>query len=761
MIAAVRNALVERFGDTIRFPGIIVDDYMWIPSAAENLFDLVNEYVVNKMLSSSSSSSKGEDHCKGTETNTTLHSPMSRPKVSLSRRGTPPVPPPKNGKKTQIRQGQDITKLPKQRNACPESPLPIANGTVRIVAKVPCPPGDVLIQLPGRGPTISVADLTRQLLAVTPHRMQPLSPMTGTNKKHSTSATEQFYSFRGAEGLLLWKEMFGEHAKVGIDDGIWMQFGRSLIEYGIIHSYTPLGSDFRQLLLVLQPLRDTRSLNRLLQWPQKTETPPADEAMSIILRLSAMMDNIFRLNSSDMLNHPRYLSFQESVCELQNIQVPHEPKSNSVFTLNLHNLIVRNAMIQSTSNDPKWTWPTSLEQFNIFSEKIGYTVAGEFVSVATLRICLFGGKLGTHLPKLAASRSSSYSSKSRFPNIPFCCANVTMGAHFAGSVVDSDVRVLMAMAWGTQSAPHVQTIHPDRLEKELQAAAASFCQTQVAINGSTVELPALLSWFRMDFGKSPAAVLRRIKDFLSEEQKSMVRNRFQSKELVIKFQADCPSEWKCNFAVPHQAGKVSATHALKPNSEPTGFKNEKLATRRIESVESVTDLSMFTSTEVAQNDEKDVAACIESYDIVLHKPDRQGGIDSDKANILGQIQHGMTAEDTVINNLGTRQESRGDSMLFSPSRKMHIPKERLLRTNHSNSIVGTSNTKGCYYDEEEKEHDERQYWHPCLRANVSAMTFGSEFDLMMSKRAVASRLLVEGNDEFVIPQLETCPKVDF
>ena len=82
--------------------------------------------------------------------------------------------------------------------------------------------------------------------------------------KHDTAVQNgnKFFYFRGYEGMQLWSMLFFEdpHADV-------TEFGRMLVERGVVNNYTPDCDDFAKTVLVLQPLKDPHVLNSFVEWP--------------------------------------------------------------------------------------------------------------------------------------------------------------------------------------------------------------------------------------------------------------------------------------------------------------------------------------------------------------------------------------------------------------------------------------------------------------------------------------------------------------
>jgi Protein of unknown function, DUF547 len=447
--------------------------------------------------------------------------------------------------------------------------------TVRIVGPAP------LLQkrwitLPG-GTKVTVANLTRQLMPAIPHRMQRVPT------KPSSSPPVLQNAFRGLEGMTAWKRLFGstDMVKAGdTEDDKLMEFGLKLLFHGILHDYTPSEKDFRQKHVTVQPLRNIYSLNTLLNW--STNAPvDADqscasdaESMSVVLRLSRAMDVIFdRPRQSEAARH-LLQELEEAVCELQTIPVPTDHKLKQAFALNLYNLVVRHAMILVSSSQRKgWTWPSSLEAMDRFLMKIGYTVDGVFMTAFDVRLMLFCSS-DTNMEidptsRLCTTPTSAQmtsclawrGSRSRRDTKSSCIGgsrwkkevHCDTDEFYPKALITSDVRLLMALTWGTDISPVVYTIYPDQMDNEMQAMAEQYCQKHVTITvGSTagttkVVLPPLLSWYRFDFGKYAENVLQSIDSYLSRPQQIQIHHAQQFGKLKIAFGDTTRSNWECTF----------------------------------------------------------------------------------------------------------------------------------------------------------------------------------------------------------------------
>jgi hypothetical protein len=467
------------------------------------------------------------------------------------------------------------------------------SATTRIIGSVSYQPGQRLVTLPISKKVMTVADITRQLMGATTHRVQyiPQQP----------TSTQWQNSFRGYEGIVIWKNLFGkpDTPNNGItsnvsnnDDDTWIAFGLLLLSFGILHDYTPNQKDFSKTYLCVLPLRDVYSLNSLVKWTSSKVTTTRNEhyqedASSMVLRLSRSMDVIVDryIANSSSIDH-LFGKYEESVCQLQTVPLPIDPKLKTTTLLNLYNMIVRHAMILVLTKKRKgWIWPSALEELDRFFTKIGYNVDGKFIAVSEIRTYLLCGndsgdpKLSDNIVKGKINRNSLWSMNtciargnrkiSIFSNGQLNCIGGGATNLWAKQLVDdndyyehqrvqTDIRLLMAMSWGTTISPAVQTICVDQFDQLLQESATRYCETHVTVIQSVnptnaldvttiVTLPSLFSWYRNDFGIYRENVLQNIEGLLSETKLNQIRRARQLGKLKIKFESVAPNLWQCDF----------------------------------------------------------------------------------------------------------------------------------------------------------------------------------------------------------------------
>lgn len=372
----------------------------------------------------------------------------------------------------------------------------------------------------------------------------------------------------------LWSMLFFEDDHHKTED-----FGRMLIERGILHNYTPNCTELSKTFLVLRPLKEPRVLNSFVKCPapqkstsNQTETDDTTASimtnpMEVLLHLSRLMDEICATDYRE--NWHMYHEFETGVCQLQVLPFPSDQRERVTFVLNLYNMAVRHAVI--CCGERRWNWPTDLEALHAFFSKIGYTINGTWVSLAELQAILYGNT-GVVMPQLLSERSRFFRRWSCRPHTD----SLDLAPYYATKVIQTDPRLLFAMSFGTLGSPAVATIYPNRLHEGLQTAGEVFAREHVKITEHGVELPVLTGWFRHDLGGTPDLALHFLLPFLSVEQMRGLDDLWRCGAIDIKFSRE--HNWKAGLVPlsPSSANKMPPTDAaisvsLSSNQMSTGI----------------------------------------------------------------------------------------------------------------------------------------------------------------------------------------------
>jgi hypothetical protein len=414
------------------------------------------------------------------------------------------------------------------------------------------------IRLP-TGSDVSVVHLMRLLLGTTNHGCV-------------ADGNVLYYFFRGHEGIEAWRGLFFDRDSENSEKEA-VEFGRKLIEHGLVHNYSPKVESLHHCFLVLQPLQEPRLLNTFLMHPfLRNKAPrPNIDAMQVITHLSHAMDELCdelgTLSPRELVS--RFHRLEERACILQVVAFPTNPLENVTFALNLFNLIVRHVMLlchetllKHGGGPQHWhlKWPKNLEEMEHFLRTVCYYIDGKPCSLAFLRDSLYGH----------TGRSVPIVRRDKVPLVRRLLCQDVKAASFEGEyfsspmVQDGDPRVLFSLTWGTLSSPVVSTFYPRSISEGLQVISAHgsrflwvlhnrtfsqprllsialqnhaklYCQSHVRVTDAKVILPALLSWHREDFGRDPETVLYKILGFLSPDQLTQLRAIRHSKDFEVVF----------------------------------------------------------------------------------------------------------------------------------------------------------------------------------------------------------------------------------
>jgi hypothetical protein len=486
--------LIKLYGGNVTIPGIEYAN-SWIPADTDtqDLYDVIGRLWVENDQRSAKQTRNGVDHSYIQDVDAT----------------------PNRSPHTKVDDGESVVKeaiemteidfLPKTLETQYNDPTPSMTSSHTSVSRR----AFAMVRLPN-GTEVTVGSLIRLLDRATKHRATPKDG-------------QSYYFFRGYEGMELWSMLFFEDNK----EAAVVAFGRMLIARGIIHNYTPKCENFAHTFLVLQPLQEPRVLNTFVKWPNSHIESREEDPMDVILRLSRLMDELCSQDDYRQ-NLSLFHDFEEAVAQLQVIGLPKTPVEKVTYALNLYNLIMRHAMLAAENRG--WVWPQRLDELEAFLGKIGYNVGGDWISLADLQSSLYG-RSGEPAPVLLAKKQKWWRRLS-------CHDGMEKDLHYASPVFRSDPRILMATTWGTQSSPNVSTLYPNRLDEGLQAAAEIYCQQHVVVGFDQVEIPALLSWHRADFGNDSEEVMNSLYPYLSFLQLKQLQDLHEIGRVRVVFDED-------------------------------------------------------------------------------------------------------------------------------------------------------------------------------------------------------------------------------
>jgi len=107
-----------------------------------------------------------------------------------------------------------------------------------------------------------------------------------------------------------------------------------------------------------------------------------------------------------------------------------------------------------------------------------------------------------------------------------------------------DPRIHFALVCGAKGCPPIRTYAPENIDEQLDAAAAAFLESGCVIEGRTIHLSKILSWYRGDFGSSKE-LFRFITRFLPDEKRAILAGLLKSGNYKIAWQK---YDWSQNSA---------------------------------------------------------------------------------------------------------------------------------------------------------------------------------------------------------------------
>ena len=286
--------------------------------------------------------------------------------------------------------------------------------------------------------------------------------------------------------------------------------------------------------------------------------------MDVLLRLSRLMDEICATDYRANLH--LYHEFEIGCCQLQVLPLPADQRERVTFLLNLYNMAVRHAVI--CCDERQWSWPEDLESLHAFFCKTGYTIDGNWVSLAELQAVLHGNT-EIAMPPLVSQRVGFWKRWSLCrPGDAATAVSGSSSQYYADSTIRTDARLLFAMTLGIKASPSVATVYPHRLEEGLQTAAEVYAREHVKITDKGVVLPPLTSWFRHDVGEDGTAkmVLHSLLPFLGVDQMRTLDELWQICIFDVKFGGN-EDDWKPALNTLSGPSSSSSSEAVRSNKK--------------------------------------------------------------------------------------------------------------------------------------------------------------------------------------------------
>jgi len=296
-----------------------------------------------------------------------------------------------------------------------------------------------MITLPNPQRRISLVQVSRYLIKQTP------------NKKIRTKKKEYRRSFLGKDLLTVLKEW------LQLNDKQTKAFGWQLMDYGIV---LPLEKNVTTIecdsIYRLHAFDKPSVLNWSFPFLGNSLDTTLLSPNQVLLQLCQILEGAFQKyeeNVHGMLQSPEFEYFEEAVSTLQNVCLP---VGDSIFLINLFNLVVRHALIACNKMGHCW-------------QKLLGQISYQFQDTSI------------NLNEIKARLSTNDHGKRKFPN--FVCFS---------PLQTLDPRYQLLCSNGTDSYPTIRTYVN---ETDIDNAVRDFVQQEIQFHGNELRLPQVFATF--------------------------------------------------------------------------------------------------------------------------------------------------------------------------------------------------------------------------------------------------------------------------
>ncbi|KAG7343262.1 glutaredoxin [Nitzschia inconspicua] len=234
-------------------------------------------------------------------------------------------------------------------------------------------------------------------------------------------------------------------------------------------------------------------LNSYRMWTERVDPDP----MSLLRRLKKQLGKILkdctdseeRVDYKQASNHNHFPAFEEAACELQGVKlVEMQHDTKLAFCINLYNLMIKYAFV-------KVGIASSQMGRNAFFNSVGFVLGGHFLTFQDMEHGILRG-----------NRKAPYAASRQFgPN------DDRLDLVFS----EVDIRIHFALNCGARSCPQILDFTSYGVHEELRVAALEFCDDDenFSIQGNTIHLSKIFSWYSEDFGSTSTEILQKILRF--------------------------------------------------------------------------------------------------------------------------------------------------------------------------------------------------------------------------------------------------------
>jgi glutaredoxin len=256
-------------------------------------------------------------------------------------------------------------------------------------------------------------------------------------------------------------------------------------------------------------------LNSYREWTERVDPNPMALLTQLKMKLGKNLadhtDSAGKINYKEAACHKDLPAFNEAVCELQGVDFERMPYATKLaFSINLYNIMIRYAFVRvgvATSELGRSTFYSSVG-FNVG----GYTLTFQDLENGILR----GNRKAPH----ASSRQFVSNDRRRKLVIP-----------------EVDCRIHFGLNCGAKSCPPVHTFTAEYIEEELRIVAQEFCEDKknVKIDGHTLHLSKIFSWYMEDFGGNSTEIAKKVLKYLRGSKAAKLRDLIAGGTLTIKY----------------------------------------------------------------------------------------------------------------------------------------------------------------------------------------------------------------------------------
>eukprot|EP01090_Pellita_catalonica_P006056 TRINITY_DN16254_c0_g1_i1.p1 TRINITY_DN16254_c0_g1~~TRINITY_DN16254_c0_g1_i1.p1 ORF type:complete len:242 (-),score=48.09 TRINITY_DN16254_c0_g1_i1:14-739(-) len=211
------------------------------------------------------------------------------------------------------------------------------------------------------------------------------------------------------------------------------------------------------------------------------------------------------------------------------------------FFINIYNALVIHATV--VLGQPK----TALQRSRFFT-RVSYEIGGNTFSLNDIEHGILRGN--RKAPGKLKKQWNSNNPRAKFELNTF------------------DQRIHFALVCGAKSCPPIRIYTEENIDKALTWAAEGFCSDEVVVEGNTVTMSKLFSWYKKDFGKNKIELLQSIGKFKSDDAVFLELLKNTSEVKIKFFDYDWDSNGRGND------GESISTASCTSESDTASFVND-------------------------------------------------------------------------------------------------------------------------------------------------------------------------------------------